>query len=74
MAFMSGLQQRMVAGEDTFLAALSKADKALAIAGLYFHKAQWLQTQGRISAAELQLAKFQESSGVEALLSGVMTE
>ncbi|MBT7577098.1 MAG: hypothetical protein HN642_08255, partial [Methylococcales bacterium] len=74
MAFMSSLQQRMVAGEDTFLAALSKADKALAIAGLYFHKAQWLQAQGRIRAAELQLAKFQESSGVEALLSGVISE
>ena len=74
MAFMSSLQQRMVAGEDTFLAALSKADKALAIAGLYFHKAQWLQAQGRIRAAELQLAKFQESSGVVALLSDVISE
>jgi len=74
MAFMSGLQQRMVAGKDTFLAALPQADKSLAIAGFYFHKAQWLQTQGRIKAAELQLVKFQEKSGVEALLSGAILE
>ncbi len=74
MAFMSSLQQRMVAGKDTFLAALPQADKSLAIAGFYFHKAQWLQTEGRIKAAELQLVKFQEKSGIEALWSGAILE
>jgi len=74
ISLMDMLQRRITSGEDGFVAALSKIDKELAAAGLYFHKAQWLKAQGRIKAAEVQLAKFHESSGISTRLSGTILE